>query len=120
MNEQTLKLVEHLAQRLGTTSEYLWGVLIKQSEVQAWISLSSILAFCLFAFCLFLYSKWFYKNYQEIYDNDHEMPHTMALISLSCIAFLWFVASVFDVHSIITVLNNPEYWALKQILEAIK
>lgn len=33
MNEQTTKLIEQLAKELGTTAEYLWTVLLKQSPI---------------------------------------------------------------------------------------
>lgn len=39
MNEQTVKLVEQLAQKLGTTTEYLWNVLIKQAPISAAIDM---------------------------------------------------------------------------------
>ena len=35
MNDQTAKLIEQLAQKLGTTTEYLWSVLIKQAPIDA-------------------------------------------------------------------------------------
>ena len=35
MNEQLVKLLDDLSKKLGTTSEYLWGVLIRQAHVSA-------------------------------------------------------------------------------------
>ena len=39
MNEQTTILLQKLSESLGTTSEYLWAVLIKQAPISATISM---------------------------------------------------------------------------------
>lgn len=39
MNEQTAKLLEQLASKLGTTSEYLWNILLKQAPIDATVTL---------------------------------------------------------------------------------
>lgn len=39
MEEKTIKLIEQLAQKLGTTTEYLWAVLLKQAPIDATVVL---------------------------------------------------------------------------------
>ena len=33
MNDQTLELIRDLAEKLGTTTEHLWGVLVTQAYI---------------------------------------------------------------------------------------
>ena len=33
MNDQTAALLQNLANKLGTTSEYLWGILLRQATL---------------------------------------------------------------------------------------
>ena len=50
MNEETLQAVTALAQKLGTTSEYLWSVLIQQAYLEAGLSLVNIIVWGMITF----------------------------------------------------------------------
>ena len=45
MNENTARLLDNLATKLGTTSEYLWSVLLKQAPISGWIAVVEIVIF---------------------------------------------------------------------------
>lgn len=45
MNEGTERLLTQLAEKLGTTTEYLWAVLLKQAPIDAIGQLVSIVLF---------------------------------------------------------------------------
>ena len=82
MNEQTTKLIEQLAQKLGTTTEYLWSVLLKQAPIDATVTLFQTLCVMLFGLALWKihkhllkkesedkYSKTGYEKYEVIVSN---------------------------------------------------
>lgn len=39
MNEQTLKILSDLSNKMGTTTEYLWTILLKQGPISGIIDL---------------------------------------------------------------------------------
>jgi len=65
MNENTAKLIEQLAQKLGTTSEYLWGVLLKQASISATVTLLKTIAILLFGWFLWKTHKRLLKKESE-------------------------------------------------------
>lgn len=42
MDDKTLQVVTDLASKLGTTAEYLWGVLLKQAPITGSLALLAI------------------------------------------------------------------------------
>lgn len=110
MNEQTAKLLEQLAGKLGTTSEYLWGILLKQAPIDATITL-----FQTAVVVLITYVMW-KKVVGAKKDDDDFMPVYII------VAILWsifcFITLCFS-GSIINGYFNPEYWALERILQSL-
>ena len=118
--ENLTELLTKLAEKLGTTTEYLWAVLIKQATIEAYYSMMSIGLFILMLIPFYKYVRWFSKNYQEIYNNDYEILHWVITVVIGLIVIVWAIGSVCDIHTIMTALNNPEYWALQQVLKSIR
>ena len=122
MNEETLKLVEQLAQKLGTTTEYLWGVLIKQAPIDAFTNLFYVLATIISGIGLYKLHKYFLKENEHnnsLYYEHEELlvgPMIIAALIWSTIAIICF----FSMGEIIIGFINPEYWALNEILKAAK
>lgn len=109
MNEQTLQLIEKLALKLGTTAEYLWGVLISQAYIHGIINIS-IVGF----FGLFLSIGWYLCLTYKFKEPD---PKTVAIGCLICMSILYIGLVLPKINDIITSFVNPEYWALKQIIK---
>ena len=53
MNDQTVQLLRELAEKFGTTTEHLWGVLIKQAYISGVGDLITSIAFALAAIYVF-------------------------------------------------------------------
>ena len=124
MNEQTLKLIEGLAQKLGTTSEYLWGILIKQALVDSVIRIGYILFLICCGLVLWkVHKKLLEKPAGDSYDTYYEQGnHTPALIMV-IMGIVWLICSVVALSficKIFTGFYNPEYFALDKILSSIK
>ncbi len=121
MNDQTIKLIEQLAEKFGTTAEHLWSVLIKQAPIYGW---TNVLFLATMPFALFFVTKKLAESfevlssYQE--DNSKNIIHGAAFIIYGSTLFLisvFLLTSIFDVDLILASFFNPEYWAMKQILK---
>jgi hypothetical protein len=119
MNDKTLVLLEQLAQKLGTTADFLWGILIKQAFLSALTDLIFLIISVLFG--LFLYkihikfcdseNKWSY------YEKEEALAIPMVIAAM--LFFVFFLIMLFSCGNIINGLFNPEYWALNKILSSI-
>lgn len=114
MNEQTAQLLSDLAAKLGTTSEYLWGVLVKQAPLSATVDLIQYAV-------ILLAAGWLYRmrgRAKKCLDDDlaNAIPY----------GFAWFFVFVLLMIALLSIGNtvagffNPEYWALREILSAAK
>jgi hypothetical protein len=116
MNEQTAKLIEELASKLGTTAEHLWGVLVRQAPISA---VTDILTSILIILLIWVSLKFVQRKTRETEDAPADWDEEGALAAW----VIWGIASIIailcvlcDINYIIAGFANPEYWALKQIL----
>jgi uncharacterized Tic20 family protein len=121
MNEQTAKLVEQLAQKLGTTADYLWSVLLKQAPI------SAITDLVFFAFTIIL-GVVIYKVHKHLLaekDGNNSIYYDLeegAVVPMIFVLVIWaimFIACLCSIGNIINGFLNPEYWALKEILSSL-
>jgi hypothetical protein len=125
MNEQLGKLLQQLAEKLGTTVEHLWGVLVKQASITATIDLiySMFLIFILISTAL--YAPRTVQKIKEITEDsfgDSFCAYMTAVIGgIAWIVLLIFILDWFGNFSMIMAgFMNPEYWALTTLLKMIK
>lgn len=123
MNEETTKLVEKLASELGTTTEYLWSVLLKQAPIDATVTLIQCVLVLLFGWFLWTLHKRLikpqtFRGYERSLYDEYEEG---AIIPMFFGAIMFVILSVVSFASIGDVVNgylNPEYWALNKILNS--
>ena len=122
MNEQTEKLILELAEKLGTTAEHLWGVLVKQAQINAAIDL--LIMIVVLGISLVWYRLVKSKTTKPPISNDDPYPYAewsdeFAIIAWTLLA-IWgvgaLIALLCTISTVATALMNPEYWAIKQIL----
>lgn len=117
MNDNITKLIETLAAKLGTTAEYLWGVLIKQAHVSA---TTDLICATLFAAYLIIFSRWMIRRGRNTDDSFGDIPSDIPIAMLGGLtAIVSFILILFCIPNIITGFMNPEYWALEQILKKL-
>lgn len=120
MNENTTQLLEKLADKLGTTSEYLWGVLLSQAPVDAIITTIQI---ALIAVATMAYSKLLSRHIKSAddYSSGDDVYFAKSIIfGITGVLLIFFVfAAFFAIDNVINGFFNPEYWALNQILEIL-
>ena len=124
MNEQTTKLIADLASKLGTTTEYLWGVLIKQALYSAITDLGFVIFTAIYGYVLYRIYKWLC---QPMTDNktytrfdEYEESATMPMFLGFGLFLIFIIANIINFPDIIAGLFNPEYWALHEILKQLK
>jgi len=121
MNDKTIQLLTTLAEKLGTTTEYLWGVLLKQAPISGVINGGILLALAVSAVvaAIFVYGKT--NPPPKTKENPYPQPEWDGDPFLVWLAVaLWVVLVVVLITAnlalVVAALINPEYWALKQIL----
>lgn len=123
MDYNTIQVLTTLANKLGTTAEYLWGVLLKQAPITGVIDMAIMAGWVLMAvmWCRFVLRK------TTAPKPTNEDRHTYADWTEEAAFFSWLSAVVLAMMAALIVtsyfattaaaLVNPEYWALRQILK---
>jgi hypothetical protein len=121
MQEKLTQYIEVLAQKLGVAAEHLYGVLVRQAKVEGIIGL--ILYGVLIPALLFVSYKvvsMAIKKWDDIYEADLEMPTILGIIFLLAITVIITICGFMDIPGDIGRLINPEYYAIKELLDVIK
>ncbi len=110
MSEKLENALMELAAQLGTTVEHLWGVLVRQAQVEGVLAVLTLTAIGAVGYGLYrLTKKYWCKTGQG---------ETEVLLVGAWVLGVIFAAipAAFAVHTLATSLVNPEYWALQRIL----
>lgn len=124
MDDKTLQALTDLAAKLGTTAEYLWGVLMKQAPISGVVDLLVCAAWVvgMVGWAKFVRRK----TTAPPKTDDDRYPHAdwnddagVGLAWVSVVIGAGITALVIGSHlsTIVAALVNPEYWALRQILK---
>lgn len=109
MNEQTQKLLSELAVKFGTTAEHLWGVLIRQAGIEAWVHTIVAVALIILVVSAWIALKW---NFKRLDEGEFEPMFFIILTIVSLLVVIFFIATVADDF---TQIMNPEFWAMKKL-----
>jgi uncharacterized membrane-anchored protein len=111
MNDQTEMLIRELANKLGTTVDHLWGVLVRQAPIYG---ITSVLLFSLFVIVGYLLFKFAYKKSDDdsLLTCDKEFYWFILIVYYAA----FFALLVVNAQSIAAAFLNPEYWALHQLI----
>jgi F0F1-type ATP synthase assembly protein I len=113
--EQIAPMLQQLAAQLGTTSEYLWKVLVRQGPISAITNLIQYGIIILVAIFWWHMTKWFISKVDGGWD---EATYWIPVIGWVVLAIL-FAAMFFALNTVINGLFHPEYWALNKVLALI-
>ena len=126
MDEKTLAVLTELAAKLGTTTEYLWGVLLKQARIRGITGLI-IMTLCI-AMLIFCTRFVYRKTATPLATKENPFPSPQWDEDEACVLvwgiliFAWFATIVcagIEISNGVTAFLNPAYWALQQILEKL-
>lgn len=126
-NDAIAKVIQQLSDKLGVTAQYLWGILLHQARVE----LISDCIFILFTILgCYLWIKWAIhisatitkvkqdKYYYDLsYWLDESIPRAVAFIVSGLAALLCTCIAIGTICiDMPTLIFNPAYWALKQLI----
>jgi hypothetical protein len=123
MDEKTLQALTALANKLGTTAEYLWGVLLKQAPLTGAINMLLTAAWVIGAvmWCRFVVRKTTKPKATEEDRYPHadwdSEPAFFAWVAAVLVALIAGLTVSSSLATTVAALVNPEYWALRQILK---
>jgi len=117
MDNQVTKLLQSMADKLGTTVIYLWHVLVHQAFINGIGNLIEYVFVSLFGIVLFKLHVRFSKDYGVYYELDEFASIPMTLCAI--VFFILFITCLFSINDTINSFFNPEYWALNHILKSI-
>lgn len=128
MNDQTAKLLEDLGNKLGTTAEHLWSVLVRQAPISSTIDVIVMIGFVVAWVAMYKTHKRlmmpltkeesevdYSKNLYDRYDMSAIFPMTIGFAVLLILSIGMMIGSPITIAGFF----NPEYWALHEILHTI-
>jgi len=110
MDDKTQELIKNLADKLGTTAEHLWGVLVKQAPISAATDVA------VFVVAIVLWSIA-YKRLVKWEPEGDGMLKDAAWFGFWVVTVIIGVALACDAVAIVSAFVNPEYWALRQLVK---
>ena len=116
MDEKTLLAITELANKLGTTAEYLWSVLLKQAPISAFQSVISLVLCATFYLFLLKLVVTKTKSQGDEYAEWAEEGAFFAWFAVVVASFGMMLVVESSLTNFITAVFNPEYWALNKIL----
>jgi hypothetical protein len=108
--KELIPVLEKLAGKLGVTTDYLWGVMIKQASITAVTDIIQYIVITIVSYLVF--KKAIKYNWNS--DKFPFIPIAAGFMGIMVIMVF------FAFPNTLTALINPEYWALDKILSAIK
>lgn len=120
MNESTAKLIEQLAQKLGTTSEYLWGMLLRQAPIDATFHIIYLLL-ALFG------SWWLWRLHCKLsHETEEEYSHyhsnelsPIFMTGAAAVLLMMDIVFIYDIKNAYNGFFNPDFWAVNYILKTL-
>ena len=109
MDETTVAIIERLAEKLGVTAEYLWGVLVTQAPISA--ATNAVIL------CVLWFAVWRGWKFVLGMERGFTSPRDFAMAGMVVVSAFVVMATLVISEGIVYGLVNPEYWALKQILK---
>lgn len=120
MKEETItKYIDQLAQSLNVASEHVYEALIKQAMVSGimYIVWASVM-FGLVAICYkAIVNAWRRADEDSWYDTGDATIFSIPTAFGLAVALIWGLCAT---EFALTALLNPEYWAIKEVLDAVK
>ena len=126
MEEKAFEYIDAIAANLGVAAEHVYGALLKQAVVSGLRSVVYIIIGLAVSYVIIKILKTVYSDVKEGEDGIFADSYGVSLGGVFALIFggiaiiLMFFAIMSDISNATTALLNPEYWALKEILDTIK
>lgn len=126
MEEKAFEYIDAIAANLGVAAEHVYGALLKQAMVSGLRSVVYILICLAVSYVIIKMLKTVYSDIkageESLFVDDFgiSLAGVFAVIFGGIAIIIMFFAIMSDISNATTALLNPEYWALKEILDTIK
>lgn len=131
MDKETLDLLQQFAAKLGTTADHIWAILVRQAYVEFWADMVPYAIWVAWLVTVYKYLprllRWLDERVKAGKEKDRfysldgkEFAAAAAAIIAVVLSIAFTVIAVCNIPSEIVKVLNPEYWALQQILQAVK
>ncbi len=118
--DNTSKILELLAQKLGTTTQYLWLVMINQAKIDAMITLFKYGIMAIVGYILLrLHKKLSLEDKDGYSSYDNNEIYGILMFGAAIVYCTLLITALFFIGDVINGFFNPEYWALNKILNYI-
>lgn len=114
IDPRVLDLVDQLARAMGTTADMVWAALLRQAPISA----TATLILLLFLWAALIIGVWStFKHWAAIAENNMEFGVVLAIFvgSISTLAL-----TIGEGVTMLAGFFNPNYWALRHILNLIQ
>ena len=126
MEEKAFEYIDAIAANLGVAAEHVYGALLKQAMVSGLRSVVYIIVCLAVGYAIIKVFKRIYSDVKEGEDSIFvdsfgiSLGGVFAIIIGGVAIIILFFAIMADIGNATTALLNPEYWALKELLNTIK
>ena len=126
MEEKAFEYIGAIAANLGVAAEHVYGALLKQAMVSGLRSVVYIIICLAVSYAIIKVLKRVYSDVKEdeegLFVDSFGVPlgGVFALVFGGIALVIMFFVIMADISNASTALLNPEYWALKEILDTIK
>ncbi|MCU7556587.1 hypothetical protein [Macrococcus capreoli] len=119
MKEETMKYIDQLAKSLNVASEHVYEALLKQAVVSGIMSIvcAIVMLIVTIALVLVIRKAWIKAEYDPYFDSGDA---AMCTFVVGIVLFIVVCVGICAAENGVTALVNPEYWAIKEVLNAIK
>ena len=126
MEEKAFEYIDAIAANLGVAAEHVYGALLKQAMVSGLRSVVYIIICLAVSYAIIKVLKRVYSDIKEDEEGLFVDSYGVTLGGVFALIFggialvIMFFVIMADISNASTALLNPEYWALKEILDTIK
>ena len=123
MKEEITQMLRELATQLGTTTEFLWGVLIRQAFISGTYN-AILVVVCIVTITSVKLKETFLTEIKQSlpYAQREKLEawQIFSIITLSIASVISLVVLAATSGNMMTALFNPEYWALNKVMGMLK
>jgi hypothetical protein len=120
VNQEILKRLDALSIQLGTTSKYIWGVLVHQGVLEGvmFLVLASLMIPLIIITVVIGKREW-KREVQRTEARGYNNPDsTFAIVPIVIVGILCILLFCFFYTGFLNTVN-PQYFALQRVLEAV-
>lgn len=121
MNAELTKYIDQMAAKLGVAASHVYEIVIRQTVISGIVN-TVLQVFIMIAIYVAFRKGWRYSRdkWREWDDHDNAFLATTVWVVGGIVCGAAFIGCLITLPNAIMSIFNPEYYAIKTILEAVK